>query len=283
MKMRFIWVLCLILGCCGIGNAQYKANYQLAEKFREFALGGKMTKNSLSIHPKFIHRTDAFWFDFQTENGREYYLVNPSKKSKELLFDREKLAMGLSEYTKEVVDGKTLNFYDLDVSKDLRYVVFSFKGREYKYDRYSCKMCQLPLEEEEEGRIMYSHLKWSPDDRYVLYARNHNLYIRGNGDMGVDTAEICLTTDGVRYYSYAVDDEAEPSNQAVSANARWSADSKYIYLVRGDTRQVEDMYLVNTLSKRPSLLLIGMKCPETSICVNMNYGVSMWKLARWSR
>ena len=54
MKMRFIWVLCLILGCCGIGNAQYKANYQLAEKFREFALGGKMTKNSLSIHPKFI-------------------------------------------------------------------------------------------------------------------------------------------------------------------------------------------------------------------------------------
>lgn len=39
MKMRFIWVLCLILGCCGIGNAQYKANYQLAEKFREFALG----------------------------------------------------------------------------------------------------------------------------------------------------------------------------------------------------------------------------------------------------
>lgn len=139
MKMRFIWVLCLILGCCGIGNCQYKANYQLAEKFREFALGGKMTKNSLSIHPKFIHRTDAFWFDFQTENGREYYLVNPSKKSKELLFDREKLAMGLSEYTKEVVDGKTLNFYDLDVSKDLRYVVFSFKGREYKYDRYSCK------------------------------------------------------------------------------------------------------------------------------------------------
>lgn len=261
MKMRFIWVLCLILGCCGIGNAQYKANYQLAEKFREFALGGKMTKNSLSIHPKFIHRTDAFWFDFQTENGREYYLVNPSKKSKELLFDREKLAMGLSEYTKEVVDGKTLNFYDLDVSKDLRYVVFSFKGREYKYDRYSCKMCQLPLEEEEEGRIMYSHLKWSPDDRYVLYARNHNLYIRGNGDMGVDTAEICLTTDGVRYYSYAVDDEAEPSNQAVSANARWSADSKYIYLVRGDTRQVEDMYLVNTLSKRPSLITYRYEMP----------------------
>ena len=66
--------------------------------------------------------------------------------------------------------------------------------------------------------------------------------------MGVDTAEICLTTDGVRYYSYAVDDEAEPSNQAVSANARLSADSKNIYLVRGDTRQVEDMYLVNTLS-----------------------------------
>lgn len=108
---------------------------------------------------------------------------------------------------------------------------------------------------------MYSHLKWSPDDRYVLYARNHNLYIRGNGDMGVDTAEICLTTDGVRYYSYAVDDEAEPSNQAVSANARWSADSKYIYLVRGDTRQVEDMYLVNTLSKRPSLITYRYEMP----------------------
>ena len=49
MKMRFIWVLCLILGCCGIGNAQYKANYQLAEKFREFALGGKTSMEILIL------------------------------------------------------------------------------------------------------------------------------------------------------------------------------------------------------------------------------------------
>ena len=50
---------------------------------------------------------------------------------------------------------------------------------------------------------MYSYLTFSPDGQYVLYARDHNLYVRGVKNKGVDTTEIQLTTDGEPHYSYA--------------------------------------------------------------------------------
>ena len=39
--------------------------------------------------------------------------------------------------------------------------------------------------------------------KYILYAKKHNLFVRGNKALGVDTTEVQLTTDGVENFSYA--------------------------------------------------------------------------------
>ncbi len=54
------------------------ANYELADKFQDFTLGGKLSHNSLSIYPREINDTDNFWFEFQTTVGKEYYYVMPA-------------------------------------------------------------------------------------------------------------------------------------------------------------------------------------------------------------
>ena len=43
-----------------------QANYELAEKFHKFTLGGKLSNNSMSLYPHEINDTDNFWFDMST-------------------------------------------------------------------------------------------------------------------------------------------------------------------------------------------------------------------------
>ena len=52
-----------------------KANYALAEKFRNIGLGSLFAQNSMTIYPRFINGTDKFWFDFRSSQGTSHYFV----------------------------------------------------------------------------------------------------------------------------------------------------------------------------------------------------------------
>ena len=54
-----------------------KANYALAEKFRNIGLGSLFAQNSMTIYPRFINGTDKFWFDFRSSQGTSHYFVDP--------------------------------------------------------------------------------------------------------------------------------------------------------------------------------------------------------------
>ena len=52
------------------GNAALRANYELAQKYHDFTLGGKLSSNSMTLYPREINKTDNFWFDFTTSSGK---------------------------------------------------------------------------------------------------------------------------------------------------------------------------------------------------------------------
>ena len=56
-----------------------KANYALAEKFRNIGLGSLFAQNSMTIYPRFINGTDKFWFDFRSSQGTSHYFVDPEE------------------------------------------------------------------------------------------------------------------------------------------------------------------------------------------------------------
>ncbi len=262
MKLKIWTLLLIILSSSAITSAQQKANYQLAEKFRQFSLGKPLSKMSLTITPNPINDSDRFWFDFTTSEGTKYYFVDPDKREKSLLFNNADIAEGISLITRDVISPFDLKISDIKFSKDLSSITFERRGKKYEYNRKSKKVSAIEEEEKQaDDDIIFSWMNFSPDEKYIMYAKNHNLYIKGNKKMGIDTTEIQLTTDGERYYSFARNSENDEKEKEVATNARWCKDSRHIYIIREDTRKLKDMWVINSLTKRPTLKTYRYEMP----------------------
>ena len=265
--MKRVFVLLSLLLLFVSGYAQQKANYKLAEKLRNVSFGSLVGKYSMGIFPRQINDSDKFWFEFVTEEGRNFYFVDPAKGEKRLLFNPTDIAQGVSLITRKAYNEKDLRISDMEFSKDLSKMTFSMDGH-YEFDFKTKKV--RPLEEkknsEEDNEVIYSWMTFSPDRKYILYAKNHNLYVRGNKNRGMDTTEIQLTTDGEKYYSFARDPEDDKEGEA-ETNARWFKDSRHIYVVREDSRKLQDMFVINSLMKRPTLEKYRYEMPgEKDLC-----------------
>lgn len=252
----------MFVGLAVSAKPQQQANYELAEKFEVFDMSGKLSRNSLSIYPREINGTDNFWFDFRTTEGKYYYYVTPATGKKELLFDNDKLAMGLTELTRETINPKEFSFYELEFSKDQRVVTLDFKDKKYEYDRVTHEVREAQVEKEEDnGGPIYSWMNFSPDKKYILFAKNHNLYVMGNKEMGMDDTEIQLTFDGDPHRTYARSQEGGSSNRKVPTAARWCKDSRHAYIVLNDERKLDDCWVINSLTKKPSLVSYKYEYP----------------------
>ena len=256
MNKKILFTILSMYWSFQLGFSQQQANYELAQKFYDFTLGGKLSHNSLSIYPREINDTDNFWFEFQTTAGKEYYYVMPAAGKREPLFDKGKMAMQLSEFTKGVVDKNKLDISSVTFSKDQRSFVFDYKSKQYSYNRLTDKLTLVEKKEEKKESLepTYTWMNFSPDKKYILYAKNHNLYVKGNKALGVDTTEVQLTADGMKDFSYARDDDYEPGEEGeMPTVARWCPDNRHIYAVRDDNRKLRNFWVINSLSDYPSL------------------------------
>lgn len=247
--MRYL----ILFLCLGLGfslSAQQKANYRLAQKFSKLAFG-TASRNSFTIVPHFIHRSDRFWFEFTTEDGTRYYYVDPGKRLKRLLFENADVAAAVSTITRKAYDVNNLKLSEPEISEDGSVLTFGLDGKKFEYNLLTKNAKQLP--EEKPGPDMYTWMYFSPDSNYILYAKNHNLFVRGNKAKGRDTTEIQLTTEGELFYSYARNDEDTTSGETETA-ARWFKNSGQVYILRADRRKIEEMYVIDALARpRPQL------------------------------
>lgn len=261
--MKYWLVFCLFIGGLLLqASAQQQANYALAEELRIFDLSGKLSNNDLTIYPREINDTDNFWFDFQTAKGNLYYYVTPQNGKRELLFDNDEMAMSLAELTREVVDGAKLSIDDFKFSKDQHSFTFGHKSQRYEYNRLTRKVKEVEKKKDEKsGEGKYSWMKYSPDKKYILYAKNHNLFVKGNKALSVDTTEVQLTFDGEENYSYARTKDGYEPNEEMSTDAKWCPDSRHAYFVMEDKRKVHDFWVINSLSKDPGLVTYKYEYP----------------------
>ena len=50
-----------------------------------------------SVTPRWLEKSDRFWYAYQTRAGRRFMLVDPIKKTRAPLFDHAKMAAALRE------------------------------------------------------------------------------------------------------------------------------------------------------------------------------------------
>ena len=145
----------------------------------------------------------------------------------------------------------------------------------FEYNLASGKLTRLDNFEAPKKKPMWASV--SPDEKTVVFARGHNLYVmdaanyakalKKPGDSGI--AETQLTTDGVEKYSYArvllpeqqeqlkKEDKGDTNKDGMRTPAimvHWSKDSKKIAVERQDERKVGDYWVIHSLTNpRPIL------------------------------
>lgn len=226
-------------------------NYKLAERFMGLDTEWNIENHTLFVYPNFLPGSDKFWFDFMTDDGRLYYFVDPEKREKRLLFEPAALAEQISLITHKAYDAKNLRLNAIKFNPEETAFTFDLDGKDYEYNVRSREV-RVADPEQARSRDKYD-MKYSPDRNYGIYVRNHNLYMRGNPEQGIDSAEIRLTGDGELFYSYATRDSDTSSAIRRSAISNWSVNSRKIYIIRPDRRKVKDLFLVDALAARPEL------------------------------
>ncbi len=101
-----------------------KANYTLAAQWTQTKVQ-KLVFDT-AVTPRWLETGDRFWYTYQTNQGRNFYLVDPAKKSKTLLFDNAKMAAMLTAITRIPYDGQHLPFSTVQFIKKDTALQFEF-------------------------------------------------------------------------------------------------------------------------------------------------------------
>ena len=264
-----------------------RANYKQALRYGAANLA-PLTYSS-AVVPGWIGKSDSFWYSYRTSKGTAYWLVNPAKKTKVPLFDREKLSGQLAESSRKPIDANQMPLTRGRVSDDGSKFSFVLGELLYEYDLKAEKLTakgkappagpRIPgrfgrfgrrrgsVDDEGAQEKVIDKTKGppvtarqrsarvvSPDRKAVLFTRDNNLYL---ADVGKEKEAAQLTRDGAADYSFVLNAGVRPLRTYAAVPPRsspWSKDGKHFYATRMDGRGVKELFVINSLSNpRPTL------------------------------
>lgn len=241
MKKTFLLAL-LTFGAL-VANAQQKpitqSNYELPARHTPQRL--KNMVFSTSVDPHFLKNSQQFWYAYQTSEGRNWYVVDPAKASKKLLFDPVKMAASITEIVLDPYDAKHLPirnirfndaetgfYFDVVSSQDMTkdeldtfkqdQTILEIAPEEDKnpkrkvhklfFDLASAKVAEVPEYKQPKGTPSWANV--SPDGETVLFTRDYDLYWMSAQDMekakknekDSTIVEHRITTDGEEFFAW---------------------------------------------------------------------------------
>lgn len=219
-----------------------KADYKTADKFAEWNL--RELVGSTSVNPHCGESGCAFWYDYKTTRGTDYYYANPVRKIHEKLFDEKSLGemiqkqLGISlERTRPddlfLVEDKGI----LKISIDTFWFELNLKTKLLK-QLFASKVKKDSYQKEWFGDV-------SPDGKFVAFVHNHNVYLIDCQTK--DTTQ--LTFDGEEKYSFEGTDD-KIADGSMRPHIEWFAGMNKFYIVRSDFRKVSSLVVTNSLKPR---------------------------------
>ena len=279
-RILFSAILGSMMLSATLGKAQERLpEYLQAEKFTESKLKNMLF--STMVDPHWFQNGNGFWYEYKTSEGKFWYVVNPSQKKKELLFDRDKLAAQLTEIVKDPFEARQLPVKNLKAEADGRTFTFEVVSSQdekndkdkktekkvfyFSYDFPSRKLTHLADKEKEPKKLGWASV--SPDGQSVVYAKDCNLYRMSIADYrkaqkdekDSTIVEIQLTTDGMPDFGYGIPYSILNTDTLCNGKRRrawgcWSPDSKHFVTIVSDDRAVKPLWVINSIAEpRPTL------------------------------
>lgn len=292
MKKIILSLSCLLVIFSSVAQQPAsKGNYELAARFSPDKLKKMIFSTSVDAH--WMKKSDRFWYEYETSQGKKWLLVDPVRRTKTPLFDADKLAAELTRAVKDPFDGQHLKLDNMKLLADENTLQFTVKSTadvlkkdwaelkaknknskdslEKKVHTFQFNLISQQLKEietvKEPTRLAWANI--APDSSKVVYVKNFNLYwmdkanfLKAVKDLKDTTlVETEITKDGVADYEYGWGDRGDDNvevekkkNDRKRAPVLWSADSKQFILTRTDQRKVKDLWVIhNTRDPRPTL------------------------------
>ncbi|MDQ6815350.1 MAG: DPP IV N-terminal domain-containing protein [Bacteroidota bacterium] len=286
--MKLLGFLALfVISTASFSQSTTKANYQLASRFSPKKLDRMVF--STSVDPHWLKKSDRFWYVFETPQGKNWYIVDPAKAQKRVMFDNAKLAAELTKIVKDPFDAQHLLIDSMRFVKDENWIQFEVKSsQEVERKDTTVKKGTPPAKEKKVFYFEYNldtqqlvelsdfkkpkrNPKWasvSPDGQTIVFAKNFNLYWmdKANYEKALQKeddstiVEHKLTTNGVENFEYGSSenetnvDKEKNKDKRKTARILWSPDSKHVAMTHTDMRAVKDLWVINSIAiPRPTL------------------------------
>lgn len=226
----FLLILTLLFSCTTEKQEVSLEDYQRAEKF--LAANTNPLVYGMVSSPEW-QEGDLLIYKNSVPGGAEFIRVDPQAKSKEKLFDHEKVAALLSDLSGEETKPLEIELSQPVLSSDQLQLEFSFKRK-----RYVLNLSDYTLKQGKPKVLPNEYL--SPDGLKAAYIKDHNLWIRDTQTNN----HTQLTFDGKEDYGYATNNAGWTKGD--SPVLLWSPQSDKIATFQHDGRGVGEMYLYNT-------------------------------------
>jgi len=186
-----------------------QADYDAAAKFSPNRMRSMVF--STSVRPHWLKHTDRFWYTWENTEGKTFYLVDPARKSKTVLFDNVWMAAELTKVVKDPYDHQHLPIKEIkfvDGDRAIQFSVTSTQDEEKKEEEEADtdstqvdKQSKKKKEKKEKPKKKVFHFKYrlgtkqlvvlddyeppkerprwaniAPDSSRVLFSKHHNLF-----------------------------------------------------------------------------------------------------------
>lgn len=244
--MKYLFLLSSYMFLFSVTAFSQTGNYKLAERFTSDNMQ-KMT-GSTTLQSNWVEDEDLFWYEWETPDGKQWIHVDAARQVKRPLFDNDEMAAQLSEEFNRGFNARDLDLKDFDYDTDRGIYTFHVDSIEFEYNINRDELIRgdsLDADQDDDWA------SWSPDSTWIAFAREHNLYLMRADDP--DSTEIQLTEDGERWYSFQSEHGDTTSTERLRARVNWFEDSNKFYVKRQDWRDVNELWVINTISDRPEL------------------------------
>jgi dipeptidyl-peptidase-4 len=240
--MRRILPVLLLLLAVMAASAQNvpvtKANYQQAARFAPRKLDKLIFSTFVDAH--WLKKSDRFWYMYETTDGKKWFIIDPVKGEKKLLFDNADLAAKITRIVKDPFDAQHLGLDSMRFIKDETWIQFEVKSTEdierkkdsaagsgrragaaavpptaaekkvfyFEYNINTGELTQLADFKKPKRKPSWAAI--SPDGNTILFGRKFNLFwmdkanyekaLKKEDDSSI--VEHALTTDGIENFSY---------------------------------------------------------------------------------
>ena len=237
-------------------NSTILSRYEQAQALLQGVLNTHLVRND-AVYPHWIEKSHCFWYLKDTENGKQFRMVNVDAASNTVAFDHQALADGLALATGQTINADNLPIKHVTFSLSPTQIGFRAFDKNWQFDTATA-MCKediawqkikselIHIEDASRLPDVFLQTLLSPNGKKELFIQDHNLWIRDR-QSGETSA---LTKTGTADESFA---RSSAFNIDSTIQAMWSPDSKRVFTLQLDTRGVTERMLCNYAPQDGSL------------------------------